>query len=163
MPEGKTKAIVLEIVKWLLVVAMAAAIILQLSGNAESDVPFDTVKEKVLAAADLSEMGEADNQMIKRLYKLSQADYDGICLYSPTSLMGVDEILLVRLSNTDQQDTVAAAIESRLDTQLSNFDGYGTNQYETLENSITLIRGNYILFVVAEDPDTVSQAFLDAI
>ena len=117
----------------------------------------------VTQAADLTPMQEADGQMVKRLYGLDPNDYEGVLLYYPTTNMGAEELLVIKLRDTTQQEAVTAAIDARMASQMSNFDGYGVGQYEMLEKRITEVRGNYILLVVASDPTPVQQAFLKAL
>ncbi len=76
---------------------------------------------------------------------------------------GAEELLLVRLRSTAQQDAVSAAVEARLAAQRSSFDGYGVEQMELLSRCVVEIRGNYVLFVVGADAQAVRQAFLDAL
>ena len=61
-------------------------------------------------------------------------------------------------------DFVRAAVEARLETQKTSFDGYGLEQYDLLTNhSILDIRGNYVLFIVHKDAAAVQQAFRGAL
>ena len=157
---GKAAAIV----KYLLFIAFVAMLAARsMAGGSISAAPFDDVKQAVLSAASLDEMSQADNQMIRRLYKLDPDEYEGVLLCYPNSLMGVQEILLVKLADVSQQDTVREAIASRLQTQINTFEGYGPEQVALLERAVTEVRGNYILFVVAEDTSVVSDAFLQAL
>ena len=72
--------------------------------------------------------------------------------------------VLLKLRDTSQQEAVRAAVEARLETQKTSFDGYGLEQYDLLTNhSILDIRGNYVLFVVHKDAAAVQQAFRGAL
>lgn len=135
----------------------------QLGQNRQSATPFEQMQAAVTTAADLSPVQPGDNQMIKRLYGLDPAEFDGCLLYYPNTNMGAEELLLVRLRSTAQQDAVSAAVEARLAAQRSSFDGYGVEQMELLSRCVVEIRGNYVLFVVGADAQTVRQAFLDAL
>lgn len=157
------KITLLEILKWLFVAALCVFLYCMLSSTRESSTPFSDVKEAVIAAADLTPMAEGDNQTLKRLYGLSASDYENVLLYYPTTNMGAEELLLVQLKDVSQQQTVQAAIESRLDTQKKSFDGYGVDQYAMLENAVVEVQGNYILLVVAADPAPVRKAFTGAL
>ena len=128
-----------------------------------SDSPYETVEAAVKGAAALDTMQEGDNQMIKRLYGLDPNTFEGIMLYYPTSNMGAEEVLLVKLGDETQKEAVSAAIEKRLATQLDSFEGYGVDQTAMLKKAIVNIQGNYALFVSADDPDTVNRAFEDAL
>lgn len=147
-------------------VALGLAVVLLLSqfvgGRRASRTPFETMAAAVTGAADLSGMQEGDNQMIRRLYRLDPAVYDGILLYYPTTNMGAEEILLVKLTVAGQRDEVQDAIEGRLATQLQSFEGYGAEQTAMLQNSIVEARNSYVLFCSAADPTAVQQAFLQA-
>jgi hypothetical protein len=157
------KILPLEIGKWLSVLVLLAFLVISLSANHVSQAAFSSVQEAVISQADASNMQQADSQMIRRLYGLDPTDYEDILLYCPTTNMGAEELLLVKLKDTSQQDTVTAAIEKRVATQMDSFDGYGVDQYDMLEKSVTEVQGNYILLVVATDPTPVRQAFLDAL
>lgn len=157
------KIMLLEILKWLFVAALCVFLYFMLSSNRESNTPFADVKEAVIAAADLTPMAEGDNQALKRLYGLSASDYENVLLYYPTTNMGAEELLLVQLKDVSQQQSVQTAIENRLDTQKKSFDGYGVDQYAMLENAVVEVQGNYILLVVAADPDPVRKAFTGAL
>lgn len=163
MTMEKAKLPLLEAGKWLSLVLVLIFIASLLVSGRESAAAFEQVETAVTDAATLDGMFLGDHQMIKRLYGLEPGDYEGIMLYYPTTNMGAEEILLVKLKSMDQQDTVKAAIDARLATQLSNFDGYGVAQCEMLERSVTLVQGNYILFVSAEDTALVVRAFQDAL
>jgi hypothetical protein len=157
------KILPLEIGKWLSVLVLLAFLVISLSANHISQAAFSSVQEAVISQADVSNMQQADSQMIRRLYGLDPTDYEDVLLYCPTTNMGAEELLLVKLKDTSQQDTVTAAIEKRVATQMDSFDGYGVDQYDMLEKSVTEVQGNYILLVVAADPAPVRQAFLDAL
>ena len=107
------KPIVLSAVKWLILILILGFILWQvLSRGIQSRADFSAVAESVTSAADLSPMVEGDNQMVRRLYGLNPADYEGVLLYYPSSNMGAEEILVVKLSDLSQQETVKAAMEA---------------------------------------------------
>lgn len=153
----------LEIAKWVLVILLILWIAMHLGTGKISTSLFEDVSAAVSGSTDTGIMTAGDNQMIKRLYGLTPSDYEGTLLYCPTTNMGAEEILLIKLSDISQQDTVKAAIDARLATQLSSFDGYGVTQTEMLNNAVIEIQGNYILFAVAADPEPIRQAFLGAL
>lgn len=150
---------ILEIIKWILVALIVCFMMYSLMGNRISKADFDSVWNAALAKADTAKMQEGSNQMIRRLYGLDPAQFDEIRMDYPKTNMGAEEILLVKMKNTDDQDVVRTAMESRKKTQMNNFNGYGTYQYAMLEKSQIVIRGNYALFVSAEHASDVVQAF----
>ena len=163
MDSKQTKFLILEVLKWVVVVLMLIFFISLTSGNGDSSTPFETVSAAVTKTLDQTNMTPADNQMIKRLYGLDPAQFDGVMCFSPLTNMASEEVLLVKLKSDDQQDMVREAIEARRDSQMRTFDGYGFEQYAMLEESIIEVHGNYILFVSPNDPKTTVKAFTDAL
>ena len=149
--------------KYLLVAALAVLLLSQIRGNRTSSTPFEEMQSAVLAAADLTPMQEGENQMLRRIYQMDPESYEGVLLYYPASSMAVEEILLVKMSSTAQQDAVRQMMEDRVQSQIDVFAGYGPEQVAMLERAIIEVRGNYALLVVAEDPDAVRQAFVAAL
>lgn len=151
------------LLKWAAVILMLVFLATRFGGKKESSAAFPAVAEAVKAAADLTPMQEGDNQMIKRLYGLDPGSFEGVMLYYPTTNMGAEEILLVRLADPSQAAAVEEAVAQRVTTQKNSFEGYGVQQFEMLENSVTEVWPNYVLFVSAADPGAVREAFLSAL
>ena len=124
-----------------------------------SNAAYEDVEKAVTAQVDTSLMLPAENRMIKRLYGLSAGDFEGITLYYPTTNMGAEELLLVKLSDMSQSEAVEAAIRSRLAAQKKSFDGYGEAQTALLNASVIDVQGNYILFIVNENAQAIDEAF----
>lgn len=163
MREKSQSAFMPALFKYLVLAVFVALLISRAAGFRASATPFDEMAGAVLQAADLAPMQEGDNQMIRRLYKLDPEEYDGVLLYHPTDVMGAEELFLVRLADASQAEAVQAAVESRLASQLNTFEGYGPDQVAMLERAVVEVRGNYVLFVSAEDPDAVRRAFEGAL
>ncbi len=158
-----TQVTVLRAVKWILAVCVVLFVFRMNAQGKESKAAFTDVAAAVTEAADLRPMLPGDNQMVKRLYGIDPSEYDGILLYYPSTNMGAEEVLLVKLTDLSQQAAVQEAVEARVAGQHQNFKGYALEPDALLDKSITEVRGNYILFVCAEDPEPVRQAFLKAI
>ena len=164
MADKQWKTVALSALKWLFLVLIGLFVFWQVfSHGSQSRADFSQVSEAVIVAADLSGMTEGDNQMVRRLYGLDPADYDGVTLYYPSSNMGAEEILVVKLSDLSQQEAVETAMRNRIQSQMDVFEGYAPEQYATLEQGVVEVQGNYLLLVVAKDTAPVRQAFLNAL
>ena len=154
-----------EALRWVAVLCVIVLLFTMCSGKPNSNQPVEAVEKAVCASLDLSTMQAADRQMVKRFYHLQPGDYEGCVLYAPTTNMGAEELLIVKLKDPAQAETVRAAIETRIEEQKSFFDdGYGVEQFDLLTNHcIVEVRGNYVLFVVNKDADAARQAFLKAL
>ena len=156
-------SILLRIFAFAAALATASFLYTQTMQNRQSSVSFDAGSSAVLQSIDLTDMQEADAQMVRRLYGFAPSEMDGCLLYYPATNMGARELLLLKLSNLSQQTSVSDAIQARRQTQMKSFEGYGVEQYDLLSNSVVEIQGNYILFVVHENAAAAAQAFLKAL
>ena len=153
-----------DVLKIVIALVIIILIVGKFAVNRKSKATFETVQKAVAKCVEKdSTMLEGDKNMVKRLYGLDPGEYEGVMLKYPSTNMEVNEVFLVKLKNLAQQDQVTEAIEKRLGTQKNNFDGYGTNQYSILEKAVIDVRGNYILFVVAEKTDPIVKTFEESI
>ena len=153
-----------EIIRWLCVALVVALIVFHSLKNRVSSADPAAVTEAVTAVISTENMQEADAQMVKRLYGINPADYESCTLYYPTTNMGADELLIVKLKDVSQQEALSAAVDARLQTQKTAFDGYGAEQFALLsDHAVIEPRGNYFLFVVSANADAAAAAFRAAL
>lgn len=158
------KTTLYEIARWVVAVAAIVSLIVMFSGNRVSDADPMAVAEAVTQTIDMANMLEGDNAMIKRFYGLDPSAYEACILYYPTTNMMAEELLIIKLRDTSQQEAVRAAVEDRIATQKNTFEGYGVEQFALLsDHAVVEIRGNYVLFVVSSHSAAARDAFLDAI
>ncbi len=154
----RTRIDIINILKYgmLLVIIVYIAVLLAAQGG---DASAETVKGNVLSAADTEGMQEADAQDFKRYYGLNANDYEEVILFLPKDVMGVDELLIVRVKGGSQAEAVKEAAEKRLDTQTESFEGYGAEQTKLLKSAVLEERGSYVFMAVGKDADKAYAAF----
>ena len=162
-PKISTAQIVLLAAKVVCLALIVIFITRQFDTDKESKSDFATVESAVSSASDLNTMQPGDNLMVKRLYGVDPNAYGGVFFYYPTSNMGAEEVLLVKYSSPEQKEEILSAMQKRLDSQLSSFEGYGIEQSAMLKKAVIEAKGGYALFVSADDPDTVVRAFEGAL
>ena len=116
-----------------------------------------TVDKAVVSSLNMEKLSEADHRMFKRLYGLNANDFADVRLYVGESNM--DELLIVKLKDTSQSESIQSAVTARVEKQLKSFEGYGPEQCKLLEDHILDVQGNYILFVVHGDAVSADGAF----
>lgn len=160
----KSKTLFYEIARWAAVALAVISLFVMFGGNTASSAQPEAVAQAVTDTLDMSNMTLAENQMVKRLYGLDPASFEGCVLYYPTTNMMAEELLIIKLADMSQQEQVRAAVEARLQTQKNTFEGYGVEQFDMLTNrSVIEIRGNYVLFVVNANCDAALKAFKGAL
>ncbi len=154
----KIKLDIINILKYGMLLVIIAYVVILLAAQG-GDAPAETVKNNVLAVTDTDGMKEADVQDFKRYYGLNANDYEEVLLYLPKDVMGVDELLIVRVKGEGQTEAVKEAAEERLDTQTESFEGYGAEQTKLLKSAVLEERGSYVFMAVGEDADVAYAAF----
>ena len=146
-------------VKYVLIILLFIFIAGLLSSGEISDAKLENVTEKVVKEVGTEKLSAADNRMVKRLFWINSNDYEGVSLYVAGSNMEVEELLIVKLKDTVQSESVEAAIQGRLERQLESFEGYGPEQCKLLNDHVLDVKGNYILYVVDKKAKAADQAF----
>jgi len=158
------KNYIYEGLRWIALVVAIVMLAVMFGGNTVSDASFEEVSAAVLETVDTQNMTLAENQMVKRLYGLDPATFEGCVLYYPTTNMMAEELLIIQLKDVSQQEAVRTAVEARIQTQKNTFEGYGVEQFEMLSNNAVVeLRGNYVLFVVNSKSAEALRAFLGAL
>lgn len=146
-----------------MVVILLVFIVFLQMGTKESNASLKTVADKVIKNIDTKTMEESTNRMFKKFYGLNANDYEGVFLYAPVTNMDAEELLIIKLKDSSQADSVTAAVSKRLETQKSSFEGYGVEQFDLLENHILDVQGNFILYIVHPDASKADKAFLNSL
>lgn len=150
-------------IKLVLVVLLLIFVIFDVNRDGESNAEISAVSAQVAEAAGVTEDTPAEERLLKRFYGLNAKDYEGVVLYAPKDNMDVHEILIVKLKDTSQAESVEDAVENRLDTQMKSFEGYGAEQTALLKKHVLEVRGNYIFYMVGEKANSAQKAFLDSL
>ena len=160
---NKKSVSVLTIIRIAMVAALLIFFIVFQVGNKSSNASLESVSENVVGTLDLEGMPESNNRMFQKFYGLDAEDYEGVTLYSPASNMDAQELLIVKLKDTSQAEAVTEAINSRLETQMNSFEGYGIEQYAMLEDHVLDVQGNFILYVVHPNAGSADEAFRNSL
>lgn len=160
---NKQNISILTILRIIMVAALLIFMIVLQVGNRSSNASLESVSQEVLGAANQEGMQESNNRMFQKFYGLDAQDYEGVTLYSPVSNMDAQELLIVKLKDSSQAEAVTEAINSRLETQMNSFEGYGIEQYAMLEDHILDVQGNFILYVVNPNAQAADDAFRNSL
>lgn len=161
---GKTKNIIFTAIRIILVAALVAAIVFYLFGRSrESAAPSAQVFSAVESVVKTDKMAPSTARYFKKYYDLNAADYEDILYYAPVSNMDAEELLVVKLKNTEQAEALSEAILKRQATKEQSFDGYAPEQYALAQDYILDVQGNYVLFVIDPNAEAIDAAFAGAL
>ena len=86
----KGKQTFFEFARWLAVALALVYLFSMFGGNTASSAKAEDVTAAVTGVLDMSNMVQAENQMIKRLYGIDPASFESCILYYPTTNMGAE-------------------------------------------------------------------------
>lgn len=147
----------------LLVLLLAVIIWLCLSVTRGSNKPMAEVSAPVIAAFQNDRAVQREGRILKKYYDLNPGDYEDVVLYFPVTNMDPQELLIIRLQDPSQAESVVSAIKKRQETQIGIYEGYAPEQLALCEQGIVDVQGNYILYVVHEDAELIDGIFRDSL
>lgn len=131
--------------------------------NGDSRTAIKVMDTAITKEIKTDTMNKQDANGLKRFYGISVKDIEGFVLYTPKSMMDVDELLIMKLKSGDDGAAFRKAAETRLKTQLKNFNGYGTDQTELLNQHVLVVKKGYFFYAVSKQADSWKQIFQDAL
>ena len=146
--------ITINIIKWGLFATVMVLLFFMLAkgtGSASAADP-DTIRANLTSAADTDKMQEGDNRMLRRLYGIDPEQLEAVTLYYPSSNMGAEELLFVRVKDQANVKGIKELIEARNGSQIKAFEGYGAEQTRMLKEAVLNEYGSDLLYVVERRP-----------
>lgn len=149
--------------KYLTVFVLLLTMISATGCNVNNQKKLSDVEMQMQQVVEFNNMEKGNSKDLKRYYKLNAKDYEEVLLYKPQSTMDVTELLIVKVKDDSQIESLEDSIDSRLNYQLQSFSGYGPEQCGLLNNYELKVKGNFVFFAVSEKAEEIKEAFLDSI
>ena len=124
---------------------------------------LEDIEKDISSKVSLDKMEKGNSKNLKRYYGVNSNDLDSFILYTPKSTMDVDEMLIVKVKDESQVQSIEDVIDSRVNKQLESFSGYGPKQCELLDNYELKVKGKYIFFAVSPKAEEMNEAFKESI
>ena len=156
MSKGQGAAHIMKCVGVALIIGVVVLLMLFASG---SNKPFEEVSKSVENSLDTEALTAQDAAMFKRNFGLNAADYAGVLYYSSGASMSAEEVLLVKVNRDSQVQEVVDAINERIDSRISDFEGYAPDEVKLLEDARQSVRGTYIFYACSPDADKYLSVF----
>ncbi|MFW5434658.1 DUF4358 domain-containing protein [Paenibacillus apiarius] len=129
------------------------------SKQSDINVSAAKIEEQIKQSIKLDKLKKGDVQKLKKLYDLGTEQVEDFILYTATSNVKADEIVVIKVKDEKQIDSVKASIAKRIDTQAVKFKDYRPDEYALLEKHVLKEKSHYILFAVSADAEQIEKAF----
>ncbi len=127
-----------------------------------SEVVASINKEFMEKHADqLPAFMELDAETLQGMYGIEPEWVTAFVCQFPMMNVHATEIFVAHVAD-GQMDNVKKAIEDRKASLDATWSMYLPAQYELVQNSVTEVSGNYILFAVTEHADSIKEIFAKA-
>ncbi len=123
------------------------------------DVPMTDIEKQLLESTDMNKMVKCSNRNLMQFFGLDYEQYDSHIYYKGTEALSVDEVLVIKAFSKNDLNNVKDAVENRIDTQITTFEGYGPKQVALLKNAVVTTKGNYLFYAVCDDAEKIEEVF----
>ncbi|WP_178019319.1 DUF4358 domain-containing protein [uncultured Paenibacillus sp.] len=117
------------------------------------------VGKRIELSADLGNMKQGDAERLNKLYHLSSGDVADFVLYTASSNVKADELLIIQLKEGSEKEPVLAKIEERIAAQTVKFKDYRPEEYHLIEKCVLKTHGLFILFAVSPEAGAMERIF----
>jgi hypothetical protein len=145
--------------------ALTVALILVITGcaAADGDDPLDGVAAETIAQAIMAEieipavMPKGLEDMVYFVSDLDTAGVQELSYYISASGFNPDELLIIKFNTSEEAAAAKAAVESRLESRITDFRDYAPAEMFKLDNAGIQINNNWLFYFVTEDNARVRE------
>lgn len=129
------------------------------------DVPLSSIDRALRAETGITSLHKCNSRELLQYLGIDDSMTRSFLYYKTTQALGVEEMLIIKTRQKQDLETVQDCVESRIDSQIRIFEGYGQQQTAMLNHAAIVIRGNYLFYCVAPDKklDKREEVFKNAV
>lgn len=116
------------------------------------------IAEAIRESIGMNDYASLDNTQVLTHFGFSPDIIADSTVYTSTKQNDADEIAVFKLADTSKSDEVMVAIGDRLDLKLKTFEVLNSYEYDKVENTIFLNKGQYIILVTTAKTDSAWTA-----
>ncbi|MBO3445786.1 DUF4358 domain-containing protein [Clostridium sp. CCUG 7971] len=150
-------------IKKMLAIMVINISIFTMGCSSEINVSINDIESNLIKNIDTESMEKGNQKTLRRFYGINPDDLEDFVLYTPKSNMDVDEMLVLKAKDLEKVDFIEESIESRVNRQIENFNGYGVDQVGLLDNYEMKIEDKYVFFVVSNKAEEIKEEFIKSI
>ncbi|PGS78312.1 hypothetical protein COC69_15825 [Bacillus cereus] len=127
------------------------------------DVSANEIGETIQKGVKMDEVEKGDQKKLQKLYEINAEDIVGFALYTASTNMKADELLILKVKNSKDIETMKKKVEDRINSQSQKFKDYLPNENFLVENHVLKIKGNYILLAISAQSDKIEKKFQEVL
>ncbi|MGL4449731.1 MAG: DUF4358 domain-containing protein [Sarcina sp.] len=127
------------------------------------DINLNLIEEKLDTTINTKTYSKGSSKELRRFFNINSDDVLDYILYTPAYTMDVNELLILKLKDISNVDSIKDIIDARVESQIETFGSYGPTQCALLEDYILKSKGNYIFYCVSSDNEKIYEIFKESI
>ncbi len=151
------------VVKLVLLLVLALFLAAVYARTYAKDVSLKDVDTRLVKETDCEKYQVQTARQLYQFLELNAQDYEEVLYRKSTETMSADELLIVKAKSGEDLDAVQDAVEERIRSQISVFEGYGPTQTARLKNALIYKKGRYLFYCVAKNPEKYEEVFRRAL
>lgn len=124
-----------------------------------TNLSLESIKDIVVENKMPSGMKEGSGKELRRFIGINANDIEEFVYYIPNSTMSVEELLIIKVKDSNQIDSIEEALENRVDSQIKKFELYSPDNCGLLENYEIKVKDNYIFYIVSKNTEEFIDRF----
>ncbi|PWM21514.1 MAG: hypothetical protein DBX44_08420 [Oscillospiraceae bacterium] len=134
------------------------------SGSESKQLDLDAFARQVIDSVEYDDdMIQLNEQIASEYYNLSFDGLESWIAYGSGTAATTNVLMVMKLKDSAAVEEAKKTVQQRIEDQTANYEGYRPDELFRLENSIVLVEGDYLLFSISPDNDTVRKLFEDAL
>lgn len=139
---------------------IAVLLLVACSNDKEIKEPeISEIEDNIHAAIDFANMEKGDEEFLQKFYDIDSDKLIDFTLYIPKTNLQASETLILKVKDSDELEDIHKKIENRVESQKISFENYLPEEYFLMEKYILKSKGDYLLYSVSEDVDTIEKIF----
>ena len=104
---------------------------------------------------------KVDSEMIMENYNFSSDEIEKLVSYQGSGASS-EEIVILQVKDKSKLDSVKEKINTRLQERKEAFESYLPKEVGKIENSILIVKGNYVILCISNDNKQVNNILKDS-
>ena len=130
------------------------------SNTREDDgITVAEIRSSVEQAVDLSGLRQQNGDKLEKLYGIKSEDLEDFVLYTASSNVKADELLVIQVKQASETADVTERIEQRVQELTIKFKDYRPKEFNLVEKQVLKSKGRIVFFVVSEHVDRMEEAY----
>ncbi|MEA1962194.1 MAG: DUF4358 domain-containing protein [Bacillota bacterium] len=129
------------------------------SSASPASPPLADIDTKISQSVDLSNVQKCDSEKLEKYYGVNADELEDFVLYTPAVNIKADEMAIFKVKDETGISDMQNRIEKRLQNKTDSFKEYLPEEYYLVEKHVLVNHGNYVLFAISKDAETIEDIF----